>query len=157
MAVNRQIGPLGTSARAAVGLAAIAVAITLGVGAWDVAAGLVGLPLLAGGLYAVTAAAYGRGRAGHPLSTPAGTWAISVVVLVSVISVATAITYVTPVDAGAIWLFFGASLLLVAARGDAGCEVLAVVNAFAGRRGSTGCIALAPVDSIEAGLEQRSS
>ncbi|MGH2985254.1 MAG: YgaP family membrane protein [Solirubrobacterales bacterium] len=155
--MNRQIGPIGTIARAAVGLAAIAFAIAQGVGAWDVAAGLVGLPLLASGLYLLVAAAYGRGRAGHALSTPTGTWAVSVVVLVLVIAAATAITYVTPVDAGAIWLFFGASLLLVAARGDAGCEVLAVANAFAGRRESTGCIAFAPVDSIEAGLEQRSS
>jgi hypothetical protein len=155
--VSRQIGPIGTIGRAAVGLAAIAFAVAQGLGAWNVAAGLVGLPLLAGGLFALTAAAYGRGRVGHALSTPARTWAISVLVLVMVIAVATAITYVTPIDAGAIWLFFGASLLLGAARGDAGCEVLAVVNAFTGRRESTGCIAFAPLDSIEAGLAQRSS
>ena len=155
--MNRQIGPIGTIARAALGLAAIAFSIAQGMGAWDVAAGLVGLPLLASGLYACAAAAYGRGQAAHALSTPAGTWAVSVVVLVLVIATAIAITHVTPVDAGAIWLFFGASLLLVAARGDAGCEVLAVANAFAGRRESTGCIAFAPVDSIEAGLGPRSS
>lgn len=152
--MNRQIGPIGTIARAAVGLAAIAFAIAPGIGAWDVVAGLVGLPLLAGGLYVLASAAYGRRRAAAALSTPTGLWAVSVVVLVLVIAAAIAITYVTPVDGGAIWLFFGASLLLVAARGDAGCEVLAV-NAFAGRRGATGCIAFAPVDSLEAGLDRR--
>lgn len=154
--MNRRIGPIGTIARAVVGLAAIAFAIAQGVGGWDLVAGLVGLPLLAGGLYWLVVAAYGRGRAGQSVSTPTRTWAVSVAVLVLVIAVAIAITYATPVDAGAIWLFFGASLLLGAARGDAGCEVLAVVNAFAGRRESTGCIAFAPIDSIEAGLEHRS-
>jgi hypothetical protein len=154
--VSRRIGPIGTIARAAAGLAAIAFAIAQGVGAWDVAAALVGLPLLASGLYALAAAGYRRGQGAHALSTPTGTWAVSVVVLVLVVALAIAITYLTPVDAGAIWLFFGASLLLVAARGDAGCEVLAVANAFAGRRESTGCVAFAAVDSIEAGLDARS-
>lgn len=155
--MNRQIGPIGTIARAAVGLAAITLAIAQGVGIWDVAAALVGLPLLASGLYWLVVAAYGRGQVGQSVSTPTRTWRVSVVVLILVIGVATAITYVTPVDAGAIWLFFGTSLILVAARGDAGCEVLAVANALAGRRQSTGCIAFAPVDSIETGLEPRSS
>jgi hypothetical protein len=155
--VSRRIGPIGTIARAAAGLAMIAFAIAHGVGAWDVATGLVGLPLLAGGLYVLVAGASRRGRGEHGPATPTGLWAVSVVVLLMVIAVATAITYLTPVDAGAIWLFFGASLLLVAARGDAGCEVLAVVNAVAGRRQSTGCIAFAPIDSLDAGLGLRSS
>lgn len=30
----------------------------------------------------------------------------------------------TPIDAGAIWLFFGVSLVVVAVRGDDGCEAL---------------------------------
>jgi hypothetical protein len=54
---------------------------------------------------------------------------------------------VTPIDAGAIWLFFGVSLVVVAVRGDAGCEALAIPKAIFGRREQTGCVAF--IDSLE--------
>jgi hypothetical protein len=74
-----------------------------------------------------------------------------------ILAIGVGLTFVTPIDGGAIFLFFGASLLIVAARGDAGCEVLAVVNAISGHRDKTGCVAFAPVDSLEGRLEARST
>jgi hypothetical protein len=43
-------------------------------------------------------------RRGGACCSPAGTWALGVVELVLVVAIGTAITYVTPVDAIAIWL-----------------------------------------------------
>jgi hypothetical protein len=73
------------------------------------------------------------------------------------LAIAVGLTFVTPVDAGSILLFLGASLLIVAIRGDAACEVLAVVNLIAGRRDRTGCLAFAPVDSLERRLGTRAT
>ena len=69
-----------------------------------------------------------------------------------IIAIGVGMTFVTPIDAGALWLFFGTSLLLVAVRGDAGCEVVAFSNAIAGHRDTTGCVAFAPVDRLETRL-----
>ena len=82
---------------------------------------------------------------------------MSIAVLVLVLAIGTGLTFVSPIDGAAIFLFFGGSLLVIAARGDAGCEVLGIVNALAGRREATGCIAFAPVDSVEARLDTRST
>jgi hypothetical protein len=158
MAVNRQIGPIGTAVRAIAGLAAIAYPIARdGFGPWDVAAALVAFPALAALLYVAVSRVYEGTPALRRSASATRTWTISVAVLVLVLAVGTGLTFVSPVDGGAIFLFFGGSLLVVAARGDAGCEVLGIVNALAGRRESTGCIAFAPVDAAEARLEARST
>jgi hypothetical protein len=47
-------------------------------------------------------------------------------------------------------LFYGGSMLVAAARGDAGCEVLAVSNRLLGREDQIGCAGFWPVDTIEA-------
>jgi len=57
---------------------------------------------------------------------------------------------VTPADEPAVWLWIGMSLVLAAARGDAGCEVLAVANLLTGRRERVGCIVFTPIDAAEA-------
>lgn len=151
---QREIGPQGTAARVIAGLLAIAIPVAHGLEPWDLAAGLLVFPLIAWALYSLIAAAYDRYRShsdGHRGTSPsARSWLINVAVLVLLLAIATGLTYLTPVDGGAIWLFFGASLLVVAARGDAGCEVLAIVNALAGRRDTTGCVAFSPVDALEA-------
>ncbi|MGH3863786.1 hypothetical protein [Actinokineospora sp.] len=46
-------------------------------------------------------------------------------------------------------IFYGASMLLAAARGYAGCEVLAVSNLLLRRDDQVGCVVFAPVDAIE--------
>jgi hypothetical protein len=65
------------------------------------------------------------------------------------VAIAVALTFVTPADAPAVWLWLGGSLLLAAARGDAGCEVLAAANLLTGRRGPEGCIVFMPIDAAE--------
>ena len=47
-------------------------------------------------------------------------------------------------------LFYGASLLLAAARGYAGCEILAITNWLLGRDDQVGCVVFSPIDEIEA-------
>jgi len=46
-------------------------------------------------------------------------------------------------------LFYGASMLLAAARGYAGCEVLAVPNWLLRRHDQVGCVLFASVDALE--------
>lgn len=158
----RQIGPIGTVSRIVAGLLLLAFpVVTHGIGAWDVAAALIAFPLIASALHSLISAAYDRYLAGwitrRTTARSTRAWLINLSVLGLIIAIATGMTFVTPVDAGAIWLFFGASLLIVAARGDAGCEVLAFVNAIAGHRDTTGCVAFAPVDSLEAKLTRNAS
>jgi hypothetical protein len=158
MGVSRQVGPVGTAARAVAGSAAIAYTVVAhGLALWDVAAGLIAFPILASLLHAAVASAYDRVAADRTSSRSTRTWVVSVSVLALLIAIAIGLTFVTPVDGGSIFIFFGASLLIVAARGDAGCEVLAVVNAIAGQREKTGCVVFAPVDPLEGRLDMRST
>ena len=46
-------------------------------------------------------------------------------------------------------IFYSASMLLAAARGYAGCEVLAVPNWLLHRDDQVGCLVFAPVDTVE--------
>jgi hypothetical protein len=64
--------------------------------------------------------------------------------------------YLTPLYAPALAitsdaavLFYGASMLLAAARGYAGCEVLAVSNWLLRRDDQIGCVVFWPVDALE--------
>jgi hypothetical protein len=53
-------------------------------------------------------------------------------------------------------VFVGASMLLAAARGYAGCEVLAISNWLLRRDDQLGCIVFAPVDLAESQLRRKS-
>ena len=53
-------------------------------------------------------------------------------------------------------VFFGASMLLAAGRGYAGCELFAVSNWLLRRDDQLGCIVFAPVDLAEARLRRSS-
>lgn len=138
----RRIGPVGTTARAAGGVAALVVPVALsGITWWDVGAAVLLLPSTA----ALAAWVFARRRWG------AEPWVRSSLVLIAVIAVEVAVTFVTPLDgAVAVWLFIGGSLLVAALRGDAACEAVAIPNAIAGRRDSTGCLVYSPIDAIEA-------
>jgi hypothetical protein len=159
LAGHRAIGPIGIAARVAGGLAAIAVPIVLsGITWWDVGAAFVLLPLTAAlaasGLTWFYSDRPPRRRDGRSGLEP---WVRSAVVLVIVIAVDVVATYVSPLDgAGALFIFFGVSLLLGAFRGDAGCEAVAIPNALVGRRDVTGCVLYAPLDSIESRRSRRS-
>jgi hypothetical protein len=52
-------------------------------------------------------------------------------------------------------LFYGGSMLVAAARGAGGCEVLAVSNWVLRRDDQVGCALFWPVDAVEAGLATR--
>ena len=52
----------------------------------------------------------------------------------------------------AVLYFAGASMLVAAVRGYAGCEALAVSNWLLGRDDQVGCFVFAPVDALEARL-----
>ncbi len=54
----------------------------------------------------------------------------------------------------ALLAFYGASMLLAAVRGYAGCEVLAVSNWLLRRDDQVGCIVLSSIDHLEARLRQ---
>ena len=52
----------------------------------------------------------------------------------------------------AVVYFYGASMLLAAVRGYAGCEVLAASNWLLGRDDQVGCVVFLPVDAVETRL-----
>ena len=54
-------------------------------------------------------------------------------------------------------LFFGASLLLAAARGYGGCEVMAISNWLLRRDDQVGCVVFTPIDEAEKALTHRTT
>jgi hypothetical protein len=141
------LGPVGVGLRVVAGVALIVLPIVShGLAAWDVIGALAVLPAISVALHRLVSAVVVQ----RAVSGAARTWTINLGALVLILAIGTALTYVTPIDAGAIWLFFGVSLLVVAIRGDAGCEALAISNALQRRRERTGCVAFAAVDSLEA-------
>ena len=149
---KREIGPIGTAARVVGGLTAVALPIALGgLGWWDAAAVLVALPLVATGTAVLITAAYRRlapdalARRQAICSGPA-CWLIA-----TVIGAAVAIDVLTPASGEvALWVWLGGSMLVAAARGHGGCEVLAIPNLITGRRDQIGCILYTPIDRAEA-------
>jgi hypothetical protein len=93
---------------------------------------------------------------GRLRSGAARNWGLQLSALILIVAIATALTFVTPIDTGDIWLFFGLSRVIAAVRGDAGCEALAIPHAILDRRERTRCIAFAPLDSLEAARALRS-
>ncbi len=154
---GREIGALATAARVAGGLLLVAVAtLPDGISSWDVVAGLVALPLVAAAVAWLVRLAYQR-RAPERLTrrdalSDPGLWVLGLV-----IAIATALTFVTPIDAPAIWLFFGVSMLVAALRGHAGCEVVALPNVLFGREDRVACVLYGPLDAVEARHRLRAS
>jgi hypothetical protein len=60
----------------------------------------------------------------------------------------TALLFFTPLH-HAMWFYLGFSLLVAAARGYAGCEVMAISNWVTGRNDQVGCVIFSPIDAIE--------
>jgi hypothetical protein len=138
---GRAIGPLGTLARVAVGLGLVALEVALGALEWtETALGLVGFPavLLLAQLVRLR---WSRG----PLRAtgPAGLL-LNCAIL--------AVLLVAPMTRDATVLWLGASMLVAAWRGDAGCESLALSNWLLRRDDQVGCLLFAPLDELEARL-----
>jgi hypothetical protein len=150
---HREIGPLGTASRVAAGAAAIAAPIVIsGIGWREAAAALVGFPLVAcvsalavtGGYRRWAPHALARGR--QVCSGP------TCIMTALTLAVAFVLDALTPIDGDvAFWVWMGASMLLAAVRGYAGCELLAFPNALTGRRDKLGCILFTPIDAADAG------
>lgn len=149
-ASGRQIGPVGTSSRVVVGLAAIVIPLAAsGATWWDWAAGVVGLPLFSVAVGTIVAALDARAESAGASRTGGMRWVAALLVVAVVLASATAITFVTPIDGTAVWIFVGISMLLAAAKGYGGCEVLAFSNAITGRQDTVGCLLFAPIDGGE--------
>lgn len=141
----RHIGPIGTVTRVLVGLALLTLAylnkpagLVGGVQLHDLLLGLLALPTasIAVGLLA-------RRYSSGPLrfSGMAG-MAINLGALV--------LLFANHYTAGAAALFYGATLLLAAWRGQAGCEFTLLSNVVLGREDEIGCPILTPIDALEA-------
>ncbi|MGH3797937.1 MAG: hypothetical protein ACRDSP_23985 [Pseudonocardiaceae bacterium] len=145
----RRIGRIGTTVRVVVGLGLL-VYVTVGeqAGRWFVLdswlLGLVGLPALA------VAVQWLRARRTPARLDMTGPWGYG-------ISVALFLVLFLPQwfvpGMFVLWaagvIFFGASMLLAAVRGYAGCEVLAVSNWLLRRDDQVGCVVFTPVDQWE--------
>jgi hypothetical protein len=150
-APRRLIGPVGTAARAILGLAAIAVPITVwGIGWWDVGAALIILPLVGAALTPVVVAVYERHVPDSLARRELSCFSPNCVTPALVIALGIGLSYVTPVDGTAIWTWLGASWLVAAVRGDNACETVSLTNAATGKRGDLACIFYAPLDAAEA-------
>jgi hypothetical protein len=148
---QREIGPIGTASRVAGGLIAIIVPIAFeGIGWWDLGAALVMFPLIATAVVALLGAGAGRLAPRSLGRADAISFAQSCALICLLIAIPIGMTFVTPADAVAVWTWVGASLLLAAARGQGGCELLASPNAIAGRRDRIGCFLFTPIDAAEA-------
>jgi hypothetical protein len=145
---TRAIGTAGTVARILVGVVLLGSVVTGEASrGWHPAAWVLALAVFP---LAALAAARLRARwhpAGLRATGPAGHAANAVVF---------AALYATPwyapplsFTSDAALVFYGASMLLAAARGYAGCEVLAVPNWLLRRDDQVGCVVFAPVDAIE--------
>lgn len=149
---DRQIGPVGTWGRIVGGALAVTLPVALRGFSWIGArVALVALPAIA----AVTApliTAIDRRvvpktlHSRHATCYPLGCTLIAVMVAANAALVA-------PTSANGnvtIGVWLGASMLLAAARGYGGCEVLAISNLITGRRGQVSCILNTPIDTAEA-------
>jgi len=61
--------------------------------------------------------------------------------------------FTLPATAGAAFLFYGASMLVAAARRSGGCEVTAISNTLLRRDDQVGCPLFAPVDALDRGAQ----
>jgi hypothetical protein len=149
---GREIGPIGTASRVVGGLLAIALPVALsGFGWWDAAAALVVFPLVATVGAALISVGYGRFAPGLLASRHAICSAPGCSLILIVAAASSALDALTPVrGAVALWVWLGASMLLAAARGYGGCEILAISNMITGRRDQIGCILYTPIDAAEA-------
>jgi hypothetical protein len=146
---NRKIGPIGTTTRlvAAAGLLYLALfdGTSWGLEWYDAAVGLAVLP----------AAVIAFGLAAHRYASgpvrftgSAGTTANCLVIVALAVN---------PHTAGGAALFYGATLLVAARRGQPGCEATVVSNAIFGRDDQIGCPLFSPIDEAEARLAARTA
>lgn len=157
MIEKRQIGPLGTLARGVGGTAAVVVPVSLhGLTVTEAAIALIGLPLIASVAAPVIELSFRRWapaalRSRHAICSGPGCALVAVLVIANAAMVA-------PSSANGnvtIWVWLGVSMLVAAACGYGGCEVLAIPNLLTGRRDQIGCLLYTPIDRAEARRQRR--
>jgi hypothetical protein len=138
---QRQIGPIGTTARIVVGALLLGSVVQghlargFHLSSWVL--GLMGLPAVVVGLQWL--------RARRTPTRLEATGPVAHVLNVAVFVV----LYVLEPTSDAALLFYGASMWLAAVRGYAGCEVLSASNWLLGHDDQVGCAAFWPVDQLE--------
>jgi hypothetical protein len=146
---TRDIGPIGTAARALTSVALLyivggATITSWGIDLHEAMIGLVALPavMIALGLVA-------RRYAEGPIrfTGPLGI-ALNLVVIVAL----TANDVTGPEGAG---IFYAVTMLIAAWRGQAGCEGTVISNWVLGRDDQIGCPIFAPIDEVEAYSRRR--
>jgi hypothetical protein len=137
-ATHCTLGPAGLVARVSVGLLLIYLAFFWNDPSWrDPVAGLVVVPALVAAVLAIRAR-----RWPEPLMAtgPVAHLANAAVILAFVLN---------PDTVGAAFIFYGASMLVAAARRAGGCELTAISNAVLGRHDQVGCPLFWPLDALE--------
>jgi hypothetical protein len=146
---GRRIGPIGTTTRLVVAAGLLYLAFfdgtSWGLEWYDIA---VGLGILAAAVTAFGLAARRYARGPVRFTGSAGTTA-NCLLLVALA--------VNPYTAGGAALFYGATLLVAAWRGQPGCEATVVSNAILGRDDQIGCPLFSPIDEAEARLAARNA
>ncbi len=141
---GRGIGPIGTAVRIVVGLGLLSLGWWYYGVQWHAAAlGLVGFPAIL--------MLWQRLRLLRT-STPLRATGLFGYLVNFGIGLA---LFTTPFTDGAAALFYGTSMLLAAARGYGGCEILAVSNWLLRRDDQVGCVVFSPVDALEAQLTRQ--
>jgi hypothetical protein len=145
---TRDIGPVGTAARVVIGIGLLYIAggaslLSWGIEWQDATIGLVALPALMVAL-GVVARRFARGPI-H-FTGPLGI-ALNCAVVVALIA--------NDYTGGGAMIFYGATLLIAAWRGQAGCEGTVVSNWVLGRDDQIGCPTFTPIDELEAHLRGR--
>lgn len=145
---HRRIGAVGTAARVLVGLVLVGSVIEGHLSGdfhpWSWILGLVGLPLIV--------LVWQRSRARRRSPRLEATGPVAHVVNIAVFGALYFTTWYAPalsVSSDAALLFYGTSMLLAAALGYAGCEVLAISNWVLRRDDQIGCLVFWPVDTVE--------
>jgi hypothetical protein len=145
---SREIGPVGTAARIVTALVLLYIVGGSTIASWsidlhDAVIGLVALPALMTGL-GLIARRYTDGpiRFTGPLGI-----GLNLAVIVALIA--------NDVTGPGATLFYGATILIAAWRGQAGCEATVVSNLVLGRDDQIGCPTFAPIDEVEAHLRRR--
>jgi hypothetical protein len=146
---KRRIGPIGTAVRVAGGLGLVYLAgadgWTWDVDWYDLVIGLVALPAI---MLAVGLAA--RRHVTGPLRLTGAAWTcLNCAVIVALV--------LNPYTAGGAALFYGATMLIAAWRGQPGCEITVIPNVLLRRDDQVGCPALSLIDEAEDRLRRTES
>lgn len=144
---GRGIGPLGMVARLAVGGAMVGSVVEGHIsGHFHLAPWLLGLVVFP----AATVVGHGwaaRRRPGRLSATGPVAHCAPLIALLAL--------YVLEATSDAALLFFGGSMVLAAARGAGGCEILALSNWILRRDDEVGCLVFTPVNRFERRRERR--